>query len=189
MPYTPIDKKDQQTLLEIARENIQVFLTTGRNLHIEETVFSKPLQQALGNYVRLILDKKTRGAVGNLQSHLPLITDVSQNAYDAAFEDPRFPPLTREEMKETTIEITLLTPPEPIICNNEQELRKHICEGEDGLLLAEGVHSSHLLPSDWHHLPDVASFMATLKKKAGLPTDYWSDNLTVHRFSTLSFRE
>lgn len=185
----PLSKEDQRTLLEMAREHIQMYLATQRNIRIEESRFSKPLQQITGNYVRLILDNKTRGAVGNLPGRQPLVADINQNAYDAAFEDPRFPPVTREEIRQIIIEITVLTHPQIIVVDNEQQLLDSIHPGEEGLLLSEGVHQSHLMPSDWRRFPDPATFVGELKRKAGLPQDYWSDTLHISRFDTISFRE
>lgn len=138
-------------------------------------------------FVTLKKAGQLRGCIGSLSAHRPLAEDVSENAYAAAFRDPRFPPLRSEELDGLEISISVLTPPQRLSFASEQELLAQLRPGVDGLILTEGGRRGTFLPSVWESYPEPAVFLRHLKMKAGLPPDYWSDTVSVERYETLSW--
>jgi AmmeMemoRadiSam system protein A len=112
---------------------------------------------------------------------------VAQNAYAAAFSDPRFPPLREGEFEELDIHISILSPAEAMHFTSEADLLQQLRPGEDGLVMEEGFRRGTFLPSVWEQLPTPELFLRHLKQKAGLPADYWSSTLEVSRYTTHSF--
>ena len=137
----------------------------------------------------LHLHGNLRGCIGSLEAFRPLLIDVAENAYAAAFEDPRFDPLSVEEFGELEISISILSPSEPITFSSEEDLLQKIRPGIDGLILIEGRRRSTFLPAVWEDLPNPKDFLAHLKLKAGLPVDYWSNSLQVRRYTVQEIKE
>ena len=117
----------------------------------------------------------------------PLISDVVGHAYNAAFADPRFPPLTEAEVAEMDISVSILSTPRPIKFDDEAHLLHQMRPDQDGLILQDGEKRGLFLPSVWESLPDSRAFLSGLKRKAGLPSDHWADTLRIFRYSTESF--
>jgi AmmeMemoRadiSam system protein A len=128
-----------------------------------------------------------RGCIGSLEAYRPLVEDVAHNAYAAAFSDPRFTPLSETELIDVEFHISVLTPAAPMHFESEADLLSQLRPGIDGLVLEDAGHRGTFLPSVWESLPDAAQFLQHLKMKAGLPADYWSDNLKVSRYTSESF--
>jgi AmmeMemoRadiSam system protein A len=148
--------------------------------------FPVELKEERASFVTLTLNGNLRGCIGMLEACRPLAEDVAENAVSAAFRDPRFPPLSREEFDDLQISISVLSPPEEMSFSGEADLLSKIRPGVDGLILQEGFQKGTFLPSVWKELPDKDIFWAHLKMKAGLPTDYWSDTLRVFRYTAES---
>jgi AmmeMemoRadiSam system protein A len=141
------------------------------------------------SFVTLTLHKNLRGCIGSLETRRPLIVDVWQNAYNAAFRDPRFPPLTQEELGDVQIEISVLTPALRLEVDNEQDLLAKIRPGIDGLTLKDGHYRATFLPLVWDTLPKARDFLLHLKRKAGLADDYWSNSIQFATYQAISFSE
>ncbi|MCU7918820.1 MAG: AmmeMemoRadiSam system protein A [Candidatus Thiodiazotropha sp. (ex Epidulcina cf. delphinae)] len=177
----------RNALLEIARRSIEHGLEQGAPLPVAAGDYPAELQALRASFVTLMREDSLRGCIGHLEAQMPLLEDVAENAYSAAFRDPRFPPLSSAERKGLEIHISVLTPAEPLTFGSEEELIRKIRPSVDGLILVEGAHRGTFLPSVWESLPDTRSFLRHLKQKAGLPSDYWSESLEVHRYETESF--
>jgi len=180
---------DRQNLLTLARQSIQHGLTRGKAITPEIQTYSTGLQQARASFVTLHKQGELRGCIGSLEAYQPLATDVASNAYNAAFRDPRFPPLNENEFDQLHIHIEILSPPEPIQFSSEQDLLEQLQPGKDGLVLSDNTHRGTFLPTVWESLPRPEQFLFHLKNKAGLPGDYWSDDIKVQRYYTESFEE
>lgn len=141
------------------------------------------LRQPRATFVTLTLGGRLRGCIGTLEAWRPLIEDVAANARAAAFDDPRFPPLTPAEFKKLEIHISILSPAEELTFSSEADLLRQIRPGTDGLILQAGSRRGTFLPSVWAELPEKELFWAHLKLKAGLPADYWSDRWRVFRYT------
>lgn len=125
-----------------------------------------------------------RGCVGTVDASQPVAADIAENAFRAAFHDPRFPRLTAAEIDGLVIHVSVLSRPEPFPVRDEADLLRRIRPGVDGLILSDYGRRALFLPSVWEQLPDPAAFIGHLKAKAGWPQDYWSSTLTVQRFTT-----
>ena len=174
-------------LLDTAWQSIRHGLAKGNSLKIEADNLETPLNQPGACFVTLHIGKQLRGCIGSLQAHRPLICDVAENAFSAAFRDPRFPPLLDTELKSLSLDISVLSEAERMVFDSEQDLLRQIRPKVDGLILKDGSHRGTFLPSVWESLPDPGEFLQHLKLKAGLPADYWSDSLEVWRYTTECF--
>jgi len=177
-----ISDSAKQILLEVARQSIQYGLQHANPLPVEPGDYPEELQVQGASFVTLSLDQQLRGCIGSLEARRPLIVDVADNAFAAAFRDPRFPPLSEAEFPDLDYHISILTPPEPMQFSDEADLLAQIQPNIDGLVLEDRGHRGTFLPSVWESLPQPAEFLRHLKLKAGLPTDYWSDTLKVSRY-------
>ncbi|RIZ68084.1 MAG: AmmeMemoRadiSam system protein A [Methylococcales bacterium] len=179
-----LNEINQQRLMAIAKHSIDNGLTTGRPLSIELADFPEELTEHRASFVTLEKNHQLRGCIGMLEAVRPLVKDIAENAFSAAFRDPRFPPLSRDEFKDIEIHLSLLTVPERLLFTSEQDLINQLQPAVDGLILEETYHRGTFLPSVWEQLPDPKTFLRHLKQKAGLPADYWSDNIRVYRYRT-----
>jgi AmmeMemoRadiSam system protein B/AmmeMemoRadiSam system protein A len=130
-----------------------------------------------------------RGCVGALQARQPLHEDVRAHAVAAAFDDPRFPPLVREEFAELQIEVSVLGEAEPLATTSETEARAALRRGVDGVILEWRGRRATFLPQVWEQLPQRAAFLTALKLKAGLAPDFWADDLRLARYQVRKFVE
>lgn len=147
------------------------------------------LQAPGATFVTLTQNGQLRGCIGTLEACRPLIDDVRHNALAAAFSDPRFPPLARDEFDSTRIEVSLLAPAEELTFRDEADAVRQLRPGVDGVILQHGERRSTFLPQVWEQLPDRAQFFFHLKHKAGLPTDYWSDRIRLFRYSVQKWHD
>lgn len=136
-------------------------------------------------FVSLTSAGRLRGCIGSVIAHRPLIADLIKNAYSAAFADPRFKPLTPDELYEIDIEVSLLSAPEKLIFNTETELMEQIVPRRDGIIIRDGNYQAVFLPCVWEQLPDKTEFIQALKEKAGLDKSYFSETFSAFRFSAV----
>ena len=184
-----LNNEQQSGLLELARESIALGLNTHHALKVEPANYRGVLAENLASFVTLTLGGALRGCIGSLTATRPLAQDVANAAFSAAFKDPRFSPLSEQELESVLIEISVLSVPEPLDINNEEELLSQLVPHRDGLVLEDREHRATFLPKVWEHLPQAKTFLTQLKHKAGLPADYWSDTLCIYRYRTHSFSE
>jgi len=140
-------------------------------------------------FVTLTQQGELRGCIGTLQAHRSLLADVKSNAVAAALRDPRFMPLTADELDFTRVEISLLSATQPIVFHNEADALSQLRPGVDGIVFEYGHHRSTFLPQVWEQLPDARQFMAQLKLKAGLPADFWAEGVSLSRYTVTKFKE
>ena len=138
-------------------------------------------------FVTLKIDGRLRGCVGSVSANRALALDVADNAHKSAYGDPRFDALTAAELDRLNLGVSILGTPRPLSCRTEDELIDQLHPDHDGLILAEGEKRGLFLPQVWDSLADPRAFVRHLKAKAGLGADYWSDGITLHRFSVESF--
>ncbi|MCW8889786.1 MAG: AmmeMemoRadiSam system protein A [Sedimenticola sp.] len=178
---------DRATLIGLARDSISHGLKAHHPLQVVISDYSEKLQQPRAAFVTLNIHDRLRGCIGHLEAIQPLVKDIADNAYAAAFQDPRFPPVTANELPLITIHLSVLTAAKPLTFGSEEELLNLLQPGTDGLILEEGHHRGTFLPSVWEQLPEPKEFLRHLKNKAGLAGDYWSDSLRLSRYTTESF--
>ncbi len=130
-----------------------------------------------------------RGCIGSILPYRMLIDDVVANAKAAAFEDPRFPPLTPQEFADIEIEVNVLTIPQKLEYENIEDLRNKIRVGIDGVILQLGNYQATFLPSVWEELPDFDQFFAHLCMKAGMPRDCLRYHPVIYTYQAIEIKE
>ena len=133
-------------------------------------------------FVTLMQTGQLRGCIGSLQAYRPLLDDVKENALAAAFRDPRFKPLAASEYNEICIEVYLLSPLKAMTISNEEDALTQFQPGVDGVVLHCGDKRGTFLPQVWESLPEPRRFLEELKRKAGLPGDFWSGEIRLFRY-------
>lgn len=183
-----LSKDDQQICLQVARQSIMHGLQQGKALSVITGDYSEALQQELASFVTLHKNGELRGCIGALQAYQPLINDVAEHAYAAAFNDPRFVAVDENEYEQLEVEISVLGKPQLMTYESEDDLLSQIRPGIDGLILESGYHRGTFLPSVWEQLPEKKEFLNHLKMKAGLPVNWWDNAATIRRYETFSFK-
>jgi AmmeMemoRadiSam system protein A len=142
-----------------------------------------------GCFVTLTKSGVLRGCIGYIEGIKPLFEAIIDNAKNAAMSDPRFPEVTPEELHDIRIEISVLTPPEPLEYKDPQDLLNKLVPGQDGIILQSGFHQSTYLPQVWEHFSNQkVDFLEELSLKGGMPKDGWKTAL-VKRYRAIHFQE
>lgn len=175
-----------ESLLVLARRAVADALAVEYAL----TVIDSPmLTEPRATFVTLKRHGRLRGCIGTLRPWRTLREDLTANAVAAALRDPRFAPMTAAEWAGLSIEVSLLSMPEPWPVQNETDAIARLQPGVDGLVFEYGGCSATFLPQVWDALPEAASFLARLKEKAGLPSNFWSDGIRLSRYTVSKWRE
>jgi MEMO1 family protein len=128
-----------------------------------------------------------RGCVGRLEATRALGEDVRANALAAAFADRRFAPLRADEWPGLRVEVSLLDAPEPLGVRHEAEALAALRPGIDGVIFEWRGARATLLPQVWAQCPEPAQFLTALKRKAGLPADFWALDVRLSRYQVRCF--
>ncbi|MFL0796353.1 MAG: AmmeMemoRadiSam system protein A [Cellvibrionaceae bacterium] len=175
----------QQQLIALARDAIHYRVKTGNSFKVESSDYPPALQEQGCCFVTLHKQGKLRGCIGALEPYTSLLQDIVNHAQSAAVGDPRFPPVTPHELSELDIDISVLTPQEPIEANGEDDLLNQLVASKDGLTIDDGHHRATFLPSVWEQLPSKEEFLLHLKRKAGLRDHEWPSTMKCWRYHTL----
>ncbi|HEX9828624.1 MAG TPA: AmmeMemoRadiSam system protein A [Bacteroidota bacterium] len=180
MVYT---EKERNELLRTARESIQRLLEGGSAE--APSVKSRALQEPRGAFVTLRMGGELRGCIGYIEPNLPLAQTVQEVAQKAAFEDPRFSPLSSEELSVVEIEISVLSLVERVTDIQEIEIGTH------GLVIESGALRGLLLPHvATNYRWDREQFLRQTAIKAGLPPEAWrKQDVAIYKFSTETFTD
>ncbi|MFH1552536.1 MAG: AmmeMemoRadiSam system protein A [Candidatus Omnitrophota bacterium] len=162
-----LDQAQRSALLKIARRTMRHYLETGKRLDVETE--DETLKQDMGAFVTLHKGGQLRGCIGNMTAAAPIYLTVRDMAIAAATEDPRFTPVTIDEMDEVDIEISALSPMKKIDDYNQIEIGRH------GVMVRRGLRAGVYLPQVAHETGwDREQFMNSLcAHKAGIPMDAW----------------
>jgi AmmeMemoRadiSam system protein A len=182
-------KTEQQQLLQLARASITHKLRYATELQVQADDFPPHLRELRACFVTLKMETQLRGCIGGMEATQPLVIEVAARACDAAFRDPRFTPVQANEFDQLNIHISVLNPMEPVAFTNREDLLRQLRPGIDGLLIEDGPYHGTFLPAIWEALPKKEDFLKQLMLKAGLPSDYWSSTLRIHRYTCSSFGE
>jgi AmmeMemoRadiSam system protein A len=173
--------RERELLLRLAREAISAYVGTAP-AHVPTT--AGILGEPGGAFVSLHKRGELRGCIGHIEANEPIVTVVPRCAVAAASTDPRFPPITRDELEQIDIEISLLGPLESIHGPEDIEVGRH------GLVVEHGWQRGLLLPqvaTEWNWNADT--FLAQTCHKAGLPRDAWKHGAKIFRFEAEVFGE
>jgi hypothetical protein len=179
-------QSEQRTLLGIARDAIRAGVG-GAKIGRPSQSYPNSLRSIRSSFVTLKLGENLRGCIGTIHPFRALVEDIHENAFAAAFGDPRFPPLRADEMARLHISISVLSPFTELRCLSRAELTDGLRPKIDGLFIEQGNRKAIFLPSVWDVLDDPERFLSQLMRKAGFEGDYWSPSLktmtyTVHYF-------
>jgi AmmeMemoRadiSam system protein A len=179
---TTLSAAEQITLLQVAREAISARLASRAPVY---PTIPASLEEMHGAFVTLKKQGDLRGCIGHISACRPLVETVKDAAVSSAFSDPRFPPLTAAEWPGVKIEVSVLSPFEPVSDPS------CIAVGVHGIMVRSGYRAGLLLPQvateqGW----DRVEFLDHACRKAGLPTDAWrGPETTIETFTAAVFHE
>ncbi|HBN27329.1 MAG TPA: AmmeMemoRadiSam system protein A [Desulfobacteraceae bacterium] len=189
-----LTNKQGDALLSIARQTIMESLGIKdpnlNNEKIEEILKDEIFQTNSGTFVTLHLNGQLRGCMGTLMASETIKDGVKRNAINAAFHDPRFPGVKKDELKSIDMEISILTKPAPMVYKDGQDLIDNLRVNIDGVILQKGRAGATFLPQVWEQLPSPEDFLSHLCLKAGLPHDAWnSPGIEILTYQVQYFNE
>ncbi|MCW3995314.1 MAG: TIGR00296 family protein [Candidatus Bathyarchaeota archaeon] len=189
-----LTQEEGKFLINLARNTVKQYLETGKTPKPPQGTPQK-LFQHCGVFVTINRvyggEKELRGCIGYPYPTDPLVEAVIQSAINAATEDPRFEPLSAEELDKVVFEVSVLTPPERVEVQNPKEYLSKVKVGEDGLIVERGYYKGLLLPQvpiEWGWCEE--EFLCQCCMKAGLPPDTWlTKDVKIYRFHAIIFEE
>jgi len=185
-----LTSEEQLTLLRLAREAITQAVNRQEPPAADADAVAENLQRDGASFVTLTRQGRLRGCIGSLEARRSLATDVRENAINAAFSDPRFPPVSAEELDDLRIEVSVLSAPEPLAYDSPDDLVARLRPGVDGVVIERGWNRATFLPQVWEKLPDPHQFLQHLCLKARLPADaYHQPGLDVYTYQVEKFEE
>lgn len=182
---------DGKKAVRIARRTIELWIRNRERRKPED--YPPEFDEKSGVFVTIhsYPKRQLRGCIGFPEPIYPLIRALQEVAILAATDDPRFPPLSDDDLDKIVIEVSILTKPERIQVKATKEYIKHIQVGKDGLIVRKGIQSGLLLPqvaTEYGWGPE--EFLAQTCMKAGLPPQAWIEKSTeVYKFRSLIFSE
>lgn len=181
-----IELTERLAMLTLARQAIQTHWSPG-NAQVASNLAHG--DQNPGCFVTLRKYGELRGCIGTLEQEMPLQQSIAYFARAAAFQDPRFPPLTKEELTDCVISISLLSERDPIPAGSKEELLAAITPFTDGVWLSDGYHRATFLPAVWRELPDKNDFIQHLLRKGGWSPQGWPAQMKAWRYQSIEFSE
>ncbi len=189
-----LTKAQGRVLVKLARQTIMEQL--GHNPCRDDEVVSpaalqdKELLAKRGVFICLKIGGQLRGCIGSLSASATIVDGVRSNAVNAAFYDPRFSPLSADELRDVELEVSVLTEPKPLDYKDAEDLIGKLRVNVDGVILRKGALSATFLPQVWEQLPDAEQFLSHLCMKAGLPSNAWRNTkLEVMTYQVQYFQE
>ncbi len=164
MAHTPctnaerLSDEARRRLLDIAQASINAGLISGRPVTITASKEPPELREIRASFVTLNQSGQLRGCIGTLCAHRELAVDVAENAFSAAFKDPRFTALEKAECHALDLKISVLSPPEPLLFDDQQDLFEKLHPGTDGLVISYQDRQATFLPAVWDSLPKPETF-------------------------------
>ena len=178
-----VSEENQKRLLEIVR-NVLRAVVRGEDYRPEPPE-DPALQEKAAVFVTLHEQGRLRGCIGTLAARHPLYLTVAEFAYAASFEDPRFQPISAEELPLLDLEVSVLSPLQKVASADE------IVPGKHGVVVTRGRQSGVFLPQVWEQLPRKEDFLSYLcAEKAGLPPNAWREiGTTLEIFTVFAFEQ
>jgi uncharacterized protein (TIGR00296 family) len=189
-----LDIEEGKLLVKLAREAVEEYLKTRHKTKAPENIPEK-LRQPCGVFVTINIltngEKELRGCIGYPYPTTPLIEAVIDSAISSATQDPRFYPLSLDELDKVVFEVSVLTPPQLINVEKTSNYPNEIKVGKDGLIVERGIFKGLLLPQvpvEWGW--DEEEFLCQCCIKAGLPPDAWLlKDTKIYKFQAIIFEE
>ena len=175
------------TLLRLARHAIEASFDDRRIVVPPDRWLQEPRAAFVSLHQRRGL--ALRGCIGSIEAVQPLGDAVVTAAVGAAFRDTRFAPLAASELAQVRLDISVLSPLEPLPIRSEADALAELDRARPGVVLRSGWRRSVLLPKVWESIDDAAEFLRHLKLKAGLPEAFWSNTVELSVFTCEEFAE
>ncbi|HEY5955006.1 MAG TPA: AmmeMemoRadiSam system protein A [Polyangiaceae bacterium] len=173
MPAQAMHSLDERrVLLQLAHDAVTAAAKDHKQLIPPSTLPARLFERS-GNFVTLTKRGQLRGCIGNIFPDAPLANAVATNAYRAALNDSRFPPVTPDELASIEIELSVLSAPQPLSFDSAEDLLRKLHPHRDGVVLRRGTQRSTFLPQVWEKLPSPVEFLDQLAAKAGMPQNAW----------------
>lgn len=176
-----IKKYFSKTVIDVCKKSISSVLD---KTEVDFGTLAPVFSQLGACFVTLQKNGDLRGCIGSIIAHRPLIDDLIKNAQNSAFADPRFEPVELDEVKDLSIDVSLLSDPEKMTFKDEKDLLDQIRPFVDGIIIKDGGYQSVYLPSVWEQLPEKETFLKSLKIKAGMTPQHFSPTFEAFRFTT-----
>jgi AmmeMemoRadiSam system protein A len=185
-----LTSEEKQTLLQIARQSLELAVRGESLPPLDEAKLTPCLKESGASFVTLTIRGDLRGCIGALEPYQPLAVDVREHAIAAALEDPRFPPVQPNELKQIEIEVSHLTVPRRLEYKDADDLLARLNPNVDGVILRDGFHRATFLPQVWEKIPDKAEFLDELCYKMGAAAGTWrKKHLEVLTYQVEEFHE
>jgi AmmeMemoRadiSam system protein A len=179
----------EDILLKIANDTIKSKFDESVKIDKEELVLKYPFLEEPGAcFITLNLNNELRGCIGSLEVYGMLIDDIIENAYNAAFLDPRFLELTQEEYEKIDLEISILTPALKIEYKDKEDLKSKIKIGIQGVVLENEDARSTFLPQVWEQFPTFEEFFEKLLFKGSFDEDSLEKNIDVLVYEVIKIK-
>ena len=177
-------------LLSVARKTIEKSLSGGEGVEKTDENLSPIYKEKRGTFVTLTIGGNLRGCIGHIVAQETLIEGIKVNALNAAFRDPRFNPVGKNEWDRVKIEVSILTDPKPLSYSGAEDLLKKLRPGIDGVILKKGYRQATFLPQVWEQLPEKEDFLNHLCLKAGFDGNAWKKgDFEVSTYQVQAFEE
>lgn len=184
-------QEEKRLALDLVKDSLEAYLTDRTYISPPKTLpelFSK--NGASFVTINLKENNTLRGCMGTIVAYRPLSEDLIKNTISSATGDPRFPPMTIEDIKDVSLEISILTEPQCLEFTDSTDLINKVRKDIDGLIIKRGEHQATFLPSVWEQLPSKEEFFMHLCHKAGMEIECFKDkNLQVYTYQAIKIKE
>jgi len=187
---TTLNKTEQELCLTIARQALESAVNSLSLPEIDLSELPSSLGQERASFVTLTVDGRLRGCIGTLQAYQPLANDIQEHAVAAGLQDFRFPNVQPGELDQIKIEVSVLSPQQPLDYEKPEDLIEQLRPDVDGVVLQDGFQKATFLPQVWEKLPNPDQFLSQLCMKMGAPPDLWrKKSLKVFTYQVQEFHE
>ncbi|MFA5360462.1 MAG: AmmeMemoRadiSam system protein A [Candidatus Paceibacterota bacterium] len=186
-----MNQQNKEYLLQLSRRTLEKYFQNKGILNVEEDDLDNSLKEKKGVFVTLWKNQSLRGCIGSLEGTKPIFEGVIENTLASALYDPRFSPLSKEELKDIKIEISIIEPLKKLPdFKKEKDLLDYLDKNKPGLLIKKGIFQATFLPQVWEELRSPELFLSHLCQKAGLPPNEWKNkDLEMFEYEVDVFRE
>jgi AmmeMemoRadiSam system protein A len=185
-----LTKEEQEFLLSLARETLELYLSQGKLPNIDITKITPRLEKVQGCFVTLTTHGNLRGCIGHILPQEELWKCVRDNTISAALYDPRFKPVSYDELKDIEIEISVLSVPKKLEFSSTQDLLNKLRPNIDGVVIKYKGRQSTYLPQVWEQLPNKEQFLSQLCLKQGSPPNCWTkEDVEIYTYQAFVFGE
>jgi len=179
-----LTEHERPVIRELAWASVEFGLAHGVPMSCSELDYPERLRVPGASFVTLRSNHGALlGCIGTLRPHRPLVRDIVHNAFHAAFNDPRFAPLTAAHLPGLELHVAILSALTLLDVGCEGDLLAQLRPGIDGVVIEDRETSATFLPVMWERLPEPREFLDALRDKANLPRDYWSSTMRAFRYT------